>query len=80
LSRFPNSIEHRHFALEHLSAFSGRDAGNDVGAIVHALPGVKCTGAAGDALHNKPRILINQNRHERNTEWRMTNDEITTKM
>jgi hypothetical protein len=61
LSGFPNSIEHRHFAIEHLAAFPRRDAGNHVGAVFHALPGVKSTRAARDSLHDKPRVLIDQN-------------------
>ena len=63
LSRFANRVEYRHFPIEHLAALSGRDAGNHVGAVVDALPGVKRTRAARNALHNESRVLINQNRH-----------------
>jgi hypothetical protein len=74
LSRFPNSIEHRHFAIEHLAAFPRRDAGNYVSAVIHALAGVKRARAPRDALHNKSRILINQNRHKNQESRKRGND------
>jgi len=36
---------------------------------------VKAASAAGDSLNNESRILIDEDRHVRNDEARMTNDE-----
>jgi hypothetical protein len=54
--------------LEHLAAFPWCDTRDHIRAIVHALPSVKCAGAAGDALHDKPRVFINQDGHDWNDE------------
>jgi len=65
LSRFPNRVEHRHFAIEHLAAFARRHARDHIRAIFDTLARVKRAGAAGDSLHEQPRVLIDQNRHRK---------------
>ena len=61
LSRFPNRVEHRDLAVEHLAAFSGRDSSNNVCSVLHALPRMKSTGAAGDPLNEQSRVLVDEN-------------------
>ena len=63
LSRFPNRVEHRNFAVEHLAALSGRNAGNNVRAVLHALARMKSTDAAGDPLHEESSIFIDEDGH-----------------
>jgi hypothetical protein len=58
-----------------LSAFSRRDARDDIGAIIHALARVECARTASDALHDKARVFIDKNGHDR-----MTNNESMTKL
>ena len=68
LARFPDGVEHRHFAVEHLAAFSWRHAGDDVCAVLHALSRMKPAGGAGDSLHNEARVFIYENGHGKNDE------------
>jgi hypothetical protein len=46
-----------------LSAFAGRDTGNDPGAVVDGKLRVPCAEAAGDALNENLGIGLNENGH-----------------
>ena len=70
LARFPDGVEDRHFVLKLLAAFPGRDAGDDLGAVFHALLRVKSAGAAGDALHAEAGVFIDEERDMTN-DWRI---------
>jgi len=43
-----DGVEHRHLAFECLAAAARRDPGDDLGAVLQALPSVKGACAAGD--------------------------------
>ena len=63
----PNRLQPRKsFNEEELAALAGGHAGDDVGAEVHAVFGVECAGAAGDALHDQTSVLVNERCHCRN--------------
>ena len=66
LPRFPDRIEYRHLAIEHLTAFTRRHSGDNIRAVLHALPRMKRAGAARNSLHREARVLIDKNRHGRN--------------
>lgn len=63
---FRYSIEDGDLAFKELAALAGGHAGDDVGAEVHAVFGVECAGAAGDALHDQTGVLVNERCHCRN--------------
>src|SRR4030095_12055743 len=65
LSRLPDRIEYRYFAIEHLAAFARGHTCDHVRAVIHALPRVKRASAARNPLHNKSSIFIDQDRHEK---------------
>src|SRR5438477_171519 len=67
-SRLGDGIEHGDFIVEHLSTFSRRHARDDIRPVLHALPGVKGTGAASDSLDNEACVFIDQNGHDWNDE------------
>src|SRR5262249_14446846 len=64
LASLPHRVENRHGTVKHLSTLAWRYTGHDVCSIIHALPGVKSTGTAGNSLHDETSILIDQDRHE----------------
>ena len=70
LPRFPDRVEDRHLAVEHLAAFSRRHTSDNVRAVLHALARMKSAGAAGDSLHEQSRVFIDEDGH-----GIMTNDE-----
>ena len=50
-------------ALVRRAALAGRDAADDRGAVGRGLLGVKRAFAAGEALDDQPRVLVDQNSH-----------------
>ena len=41
-----------------VSAFARSYTCNNIRAVIHALPRMKCTCVASNSLHNEPRIFI----------------------
>ena len=64
--RLAHRVEHRD-AGHPAAALARRHAGDDVGAILQHLPGVKLALAAGDALHNQACVFVDQNAHVYNS-------------
>ena len=62
-----DSVEDRHLVLEAGPALSGRDAGDEVGAVLEHLLGVEGPGAPGDALAEEARSLVDENAHDRSS-------------
>ena len=61
--RIFHRIEHRHPVLG-LTAFSRRDAGNDVGAILDHFLRVETADGSGNALDQNFGVFVDQNAHE----------------
>ena len=57
-----DGVEHRE-AFVHDAALAGRDAADDVGAVLAHLLGVEGPGRAGDALDDQLRVFSDENRH-----------------
>ncbi len=64
LARFPRRVEDGNLALPRFAATAGRDAGDDVRAVLGALFGVESAGFASDALHKQARVLVNEDGHK----------------
>ena len=50
-------------ALDVLAALPWRDAGDDVRAVVAVAQAVEAALAPGQALHDEPRVLVDDDRH-----------------
>ena len=53
-----HGIEHGDFVVEFLPTFSRRHARDHIRPVLHALTGVKGTGAAGDSLNDEASVFI----------------------
>lgn len=63
---FRHGVEYGDLAFKELAALAGGHAGNHVGAEVHAVFGMECAGATGDALHDETGVFVNERCHCRN--------------
>ena len=50
-------------AVDVLAALAGRDAGDDVRAVVAVAQAEEAALAAGQALHEQPRVAVDEDRH-----------------
>ncbi len=65
-ARLLNSLGHRvkdRHVVNRLSPLARSDSSHDMGAIFDHFLGVKCAFAAGDALHQKFGVFVNQDTH-----------------
>ncbi len=58
-----DGVEDGDLVVEALPAAAGRDAGDDVGAVLDAGAGVERAGLAGDALEDDPGVLVDEDAH-----------------
>ena len=62
LDRVGDGVEHRD-ALDVLAALARRDAGDDVRAVGAVAQAVEASFAAGEALDDEPRVVVDDDRH-----------------
>src|SRR5207237_10263106 len=58
-----HGVEDGNDAVEHLTAFPGRDAGDHLGPVPEHLPRVERAVATGDSLHHQARLLVDEDAH-----------------
>src|SRR6266850_515267 len=63
VDRLGDGVEYRHGTLELLAAFPRRHTGDDAGAVLHHLFGVKRSVAARNSLHQKACGFIDEGAH-----------------
>src|SRR5207248_9227010 len=63
-TRLCHSVKDRHLTVKFLSAFAWRNAGDDIRAVFHALPGMKRPGTPGNSLNEEPRVFVDEDRHK----------------
>src|SRR5262249_57255187 len=64
LHRVRHGVEDRAPILDLGPALSRRDAGDELRPVVEHLPGVERPRRAGDALHQHPGVLIDEDAHD----------------
>src|SRR5580704_19214102 len=62
LARLLDGVENRD-PFEARSAFARHHAGDHLGAVLFARPGMELPGGAGDSLSHDPGVLVDQNTH-----------------
>ena len=62
LDRSRDRVEDRD-AVDVLAALAGRDAGDDVRAVVAVAQAEEAALAAGQALHEQARVAVDEDRH-----------------
>ena len=64
VDRVRDRVVDGHRVLEQPAALSGRDAGDQVGAVLPAAAGMEAALPAGDPLHQESRVRVGENTQE----------------
>ena len=60
---FANGVVNGDLAFEGFAAAAGRDAGDDIGSVIHAGLRVEAAGFSSDALHEQAGVFVNEDGH-----------------
>src|SRR5439155_16056768 len=78
LDRLGDGVEDGN-ALDVLAALPGRDAGDDVGAVVAVAEAMEAALAAGQPLHDETRVPVDDDRHYRSLTRALTTIELSVR-